>query len=698
MSKNWNDKSSDAWNAAWDTKNIGSSIGSLGTGMLGIFNAGKSNAEVESIEDEKALARSVGETQFSSGSYDNLLEQFDIRNTARTNYTGRELRGLNGWQMAGNTFNGVLSGASAGASVGGPWGAVAGGIAGLGAGLGGIFTGNAKARNNAEELNYLGRRNNTQLYANYENAVSNTHDMKFNKSILNMSNSAYGGPLFNHSENFDNGITFINVGGTHEENPLGGVPVGVDQNGTPNLVEEGEVIWNDYVFSNRLKPTKKQLEEAGYKNKYEGLPFSKVAEKIQQGAAERVNDQIAIDSMNDALSQLAQMQEMIRTKKENKMNVFDSGGPTNMSKREIRKSARQLHRLLQGTPVEIGANIYREKSVVTPLYKEYLDSILNNTQIDDIQIEDPQIIDFEDSFVPLPNYEQREEARALAEEEAYYNLQHAIATSNLRREMDYNNVNELTTEDITKPLISNTDSFELNTPELNTPKPKNTRSNTSLLRYASPLINFGTFLSNLKQPDYSSADRIDKAAQQIPGGSFTPLGDYINLEPLDRNYYLNPLLATSRSNARNIQNQGLNAGQTIAGLLTNNYNTQRNIGTTLMQMDQENMNRRLQEATFNRGTNQANSQMGLQALAMDQQRANNILNATAQSSAMRNSLDAMRSQALSSSLTGIADDLGSIGREAMDRQTIKGLIDSGVLKEYLGANGGLLTRRKRRIK
>jgi hypothetical protein len=29
--------------------------------------------------------------------------------------------------------------------------------------------------------------------------------------------------------------------------------MGVDQEGTPNLVEEGEVIYNDYVFSKRLK-------------------------------------------------------------------------------------------------------------------------------------------------------------------------------------------------------------------------------------------------------------------------------------------------------------------------------------------------------------------------------------------------------------------------------------------------------------
>lgn len=50
--------------------------------------------------------------------------------------------------------------------------------------------------------------------------------------------------------------TEINAGGTHEESPYNGVQVGVDPEGTPNLVEENEVIWNDYVFSNRIKVPK----------------------------------------------------------------------------------------------------------------------------------------------------------------------------------------------------------------------------------------------------------------------------------------------------------------------------------------------------------------------------------------------------------------------------------------------------------
>lgn len=67
---------------------------------------------------------------------------------------------------------------------------------------------------------------------------------------------AFGGDLMTHGANFDTGLTLISNGGTHEENPNEGVPMGMDSEGTPNLVEEGEVIFNDYVFSNRLKVPK----------------------------------------------------------------------------------------------------------------------------------------------------------------------------------------------------------------------------------------------------------------------------------------------------------------------------------------------------------------------------------------------------------------------------------------------------------
>ena len=51
-------------------------------------------------------------------------------------------------------------------------------------------------------------------------------------------------------------FTEFEGGGTHEENPLGGIPQGVGANGKLNTVEEGESKYSfddgDYIFSNRI--------------------------------------------------------------------------------------------------------------------------------------------------------------------------------------------------------------------------------------------------------------------------------------------------------------------------------------------------------------------------------------------------------------------------------------------------------------
>ena len=50
----------------------------------------------------------------------------------------------------------------------------------------------------------------------------------------------------------EGGIMDIQVGGTHEQNPQGGINIGEGTNGKPNLVEEGEVVWGNKVFTNRF--------------------------------------------------------------------------------------------------------------------------------------------------------------------------------------------------------------------------------------------------------------------------------------------------------------------------------------------------------------------------------------------------------------------------------------------------------------
>ena len=104
-------------------------------------------------------------------------------------------------------------------------------------------------------------------------------------------NNAFGGVMSTHGGDWSNGLDFINAGGTHESNPNGGVPAGVDEEGIPNLVEEGEVIWNnEYVFSNRLK-VPKDLRD---KYKLNGpITFADAIKKVTKEGENRKNDPIS---------------------------------------------------------------------------------------------------------------------------------------------------------------------------------------------------------------------------------------------------------------------------------------------------------------------------------------------------------------------------------------------------------------------
>ena len=272
--KKWNNSSKEVWKDAWKTKNIGSSLSGIVGGLTNVISSGVSNTETKSTAAEESLINNVASTQFGEGNLDTLLSDFNSNALAESNYSGTDLRGLTTGQQIGNTLKGIGSGAIAGAKVGGIWGALAGGVIGLGSGIIGSAIGNKRAKDKAVALNQKAEEANASYLNNYSNSVENTQNTMFNNSLLNL--ASYGGPLYELSGNWTNGLTFINEGGTHEQNPFEGVQIGIDPQGVPNLVEEGEVIWNDYVFSNRLKPTKKQLEDNGLNKKYEGWTFAKI--------------------------------------------------------------------------------------------------------------------------------------------------------------------------------------------------------------------------------------------------------------------------------------------------------------------------------------------------------------------------------------------------------------------------------------
>lgn len=147
-----------------------------------------------------------------------------------------------------------------------------------------------------------------------------------NNLSLKQNYASFGGNLNTAGANFTTGMKHINTGDAHENNPYEGVPMGVDPQGTPNLVEEGETIYNDYVFSDRLKVPKQKIKKGQTKftqeekvlHKYEGKTYADAAKKAEKdsGVDERPNDNIAKRGFETILEVLAQSQEQQRAEED----------------------------------------------------------------------------------------------------------------------------------------------------------------------------------------------------------------------------------------------------------------------------------------------------------------------------------------------------------------------------------------------
>ena len=139
-----------------------------------------------------------------------------------------------------------------------------------------------------------------------------------------------------HGGNFSNGVTIIGNGGTHEENPMEGVPMGIAPDGIPNLVEQGEVKFNDYIFSNRLFADDKLLETVNLPKSYNGHSFADIAISLSKESSERPNDPISKRGLISAMTRLQQAQEQLKAKKQNRKyakggHLFVGGGPAGIN-------------------------------------------------------------------------------------------------------------------------------------------------------------------------------------------------------------------------------------------------------------------------------------------------------------------------------------------------------------------------------
>lgn len=291
------------------------SLGSAGAQSISSLVSGLSSSDVGIRQ--KQLTEGVYNQMASpiqNDSYANLLASQS--NAKRLGDVSKyDLGAKRGFDIFSDALNAGNAGFAAGASLGNPWAAAAAATVATGASLFGSFTRNRKAAKARDKVN------NTIAYVNdfndrsFLNRGDNLNSAQL--SSLNANYAAKGGPLNSvHGGYFTNGLQYINNGGTHESNPNEGVPVSIDPEGVPNLVEEGEVMFNDYVYSNRMKVPKGMRKK--YKLGSKALTFADAAKRLNRESEERPNDPISKNGLLSFMEELAEAQEKLREKEQMK--------------------------------------------------------------------------------------------------------------------------------------------------------------------------------------------------------------------------------------------------------------------------------------------------------------------------------------------------------------------------------------------
>lgn len=552
--------------------------------------------------------------------------------------------------------------------------------------------------------------------------------------------NAFGGDLNTYGGTYNGGLEYIDNGGTHEQNPFNGVPMGTDRNGTPNLVEEGETIWNDYVFSNRLKVPETLTDK--YKLSKD-ITFAEASKKLGKEIEETPNDPISKRTFNSFMQDLQQSQEEVKAKKE-----------LAKAKRQFNKlSPQEQLGILNGTPVQEDNTMLSNPNEIVSnepqqfddggwmfdnMWEgapEYQNSYLKGNipyyqgkvsskgySVKDIEGTD-NYKNFTKYALTLPdnhNYWQTLSNKTGKDvtylKNNYERLRNDGKLGWVHRTPKFNNISTQADTPFTiyQPLdaLGNQKPFNMLSPygmgysandivpfsdrvdangntvidlknkefiSTDTKKKTNNKEDNGLLptwmRYA-PIVGsaIGAASSLLSKPDESSADAILTAAReagQYTPISFNPIGDYIQYNPFDRDYYINKLNAESGAARRAIINQASgNRGNAMAGILAADYNTQNQLGALARQAEEYNLAQRQKVAEFNRGTNMFNTEGMFKADTANQaakmQARSTLLQGTMQAERLRQAARQQLAAERSANLTNLFNNIGNIGRENMN--------------------------------
>lgn len=530
-----------------------------------------------------------------------------------------------------------------------------------------------KAKNKFNKLKAEQAAANQFVQSSLSNNLSNLQENQGQGLLANF--AAFGGPLQSYGADWSNGITIVNAGNTHEKNPYEGVMMGMDEQGIPNLVEEGEVIYNDYVYSNRLKVPKSAIDRYKLKGK-EGMTFADAAKLVQKESEERPNDPISKRTLDDIMNKLMTEQETIRQKREEAKQ-----------RREAKKYAKggKLGRLFYGDgpysnflmpSIWDTSTYYKDpNSKYTPEQRRGMSTGLLstwNTNHYGVPMPTP-------TNIPTPIY-------------------NADGTTSYT-----------TTETLTNTTADQTYQTESRDPNKVKVNP------LTYLRYWPTLgAAYGVFSDAMgwtNKPDYSNANAVLESMKGAKEVKPTFIGDYLKYKPLDRLFYSNQLQANAAGTRRAIANlSGGNRATAMANIIGADYNAMNSLGNLYRKAEEYNAEADERSAKFNQATNIFNAESALKAQIASRESDKLRMDAAYKAAALRDAELDRASKGRSLNLTNLFDSLGDIGREAFAMDMIKN--NRGLLYDWMGrykgkilddadgkrAQGGFLTIKPKRRK
>lgn len=529
---------------------------------------------------------------------------------------------------------------------------------------------------------------------------------------------AFGGELNTQGGDFTNGLLYIDNGGSHEANPYEGVQLGVDPEGTPNLVEEGETVFNDYVFSKRLKVPKAVREKYKMRSTKE-MTFAEMSKEMARESEERPNDPISIRGLEALMSDLASAQEGVRETQQVRQHaqggrLFKTGGSKGNQTLNYNNSTTGLY--FGKDPSEF--NPYASGGTIDwgimygadGPYTKYVKRIIKTQHMlrgtDGLTAMPDDAIyyagrnaqtgytwdeRFKDQYERLDNgaYTTEYNPETNTETRTYfYSPLEKKSSGNRYYKKNANGQYELVGGENPYLDIQNAGNYNQVSSVANDqggtdyyydPKkedPEYKKLPTGL-RYA-PAVGLGIAaltdafgLTN--KPDYGNAEAVLEAAKgagTYQPVRFNPIGNYLTYRPFDRDYYINKMNAEAGATRRSLLNtSGGNRGTAMAGILAADNNYLNQIGGLARQAEEYNLAQRQQVEDFNRSTNITNSQGFLQADIANQKALmdarESTLKGTMAAAEMRERARLASEQAKSSNLSGSITALGDIGRENM---------------------------------